>query len=1165
MEASAGTYLTQRRGNIGKLLTVRKSTFPRGASILDEAFVYLPALSQNQGFGGFHTGGYAPTLPTLFLNMAMAKRYPEYKSLSLPEIDQEVLGWWEAEKAFAQSVAQREGKPAFTFYEGPPSANGKPGIHHVIARTIKDLFCRYKTLKGYQVKRKGGWDTHGLPVELQVEKRLGITKEDIGTKISIKEYNAACREDVLMYKDMWDDLTRKLGYWVDLDHPYITFENNYIESVWHLLKRLWEKDLLYKGFTIQPYSPAAGTGLSSHELNQPGTYRDIKDTSITAQFRLADSSDTYFLAWTTTPWTLPSNTALAVGAHITYAKVRTFNPYTHLPVTVILAKDLLGKYFSEKAAGLPLDGYAPGDKLIPFEVIGEVRGSELVGTAYEQLMPYVQPDRPAFRVIPGDFVSTEDGTGIVHIAPTFGADDFNVARLHDIPPLLVQDADGNPMPLVDRRGRFVPEVTDFAGRYVKDYGQEEPHSVDVDIAIKLKEENKAFRVEKYEHSYPHCWRTDRPVLYYPLDSWFIRTTAVKDKLIAKNLEINWKPASTGTGRFGNWLENLVDWNLSRSRFWGIPLPVWSTEDGKERLCIGSVAELRAEVEKAVGAGVMAADTAEAFFADLDLHKPGVDELVLASPSGQPMRRESDLIDVWFDSGAMPFAQWHYPFENQAEFEGAFPADFISEGVDQTRGWFFTLHAIAVMLEDSPAFKNVLSTGLLLDKDGRKMSKRYGNVVDPFEAIGTYGADANRWYMMGNSQPWENLRFDLKGVQEVQRKFFGTLFNTYNFFALYANITGFHYPASPLPLAERTEIDQWISSVRHSLIRQVEAHMDDYEPTRAVRLIDTFVQEQLSNWYVRLSRRRFWDGDAAAFQTLYECLETVALLMSPVAPFFADKLYRDLTQAGRSVHLADFPTWDPAAIDPRAEGRMDLAQHVTSLILSIRRKEKLRVRQPLAKALVAILDPELRQELSRVQALISSEVNVKEIEYITEDNAILVKKIKPNFRVLGPKAGPQIKAIGAALSRFSQEDIRQLEQTGQFTLELSGEKYVIELTDVEILSEDIPGWSVASDSGYTVALDITLTEDLRREGIAREFINRIQNLRKNNGYELTDQIEIRISADPSWDDAVREFEAYISRETLGQRLELVPAQELEGGEAIEIDGSSGWIRLDRVPN
>ncbi|MDX1906961.1 MAG: isoleucine--tRNA ligase [Bacteroidia bacterium] len=1105
----------------------------------------------------------------------MSRRFPEYKKLSLPDIDQEILSRWAAEQTFEASISARDGGPVFTFYEGPPSANGKPGIHHVSARTIKDLVCRYKTLKGYQVKRKGGWDTHGLPVELQVEKRLKITKDDIGRTISVRDYNAECRKDVLMYKDIWDDLTQKMGYWVDLQNPYITFENPYIESVWHLLKRLWEKDLLYKGYTIQPYSPAAGTGLSSHELNYPGCYREVTDTSAVAQFKVIrnphssflfsqDSEDVRILAWTTTPWTLPANTALAVGKNITYVWVQTFNPYTHKPVTVVLARELMGKYLTEKGQSLPLDSYTPGDKDIPWVVMGETTGAALEGIRYEQLLPYVQPEGDAFRVVTGDFVSTEDGTGIVHIAPTFGGDDFQVARQHNIPALLVRDADGNLTPLVDKRGRFVPEVTDFAGRFVKDYGQVEERSVDVDISIKLKEENKAFRVEKYKHTYPHCWRTDKPVLYYPLDSWFIRTTAVKDKLIAHNQEINWKPAATGTGRFGNWLENLVDWNLSRSRYWGIPLPVWMTEDGQEQTCIGSVAELQAAAQQAVAAGFMQAAQVEAFFQDLDLHKPGVDDLILVSPSGKPMRREADLIDVWFDSGAMPFAQWHYPFENQETFRASFPADFISEGVDQTRGWFFTLHAIAVMLEDSVAFKNVISTGLLLDKDGRKMSKRLGNAVDPFQTLSAYGADATRWYIVGNAPPWENLRFDVKGIEEVQRRFFGTLFNTYNFFALYANLTGFGYQTR-IPVSHRTEIDQWIISVLNSLVRTVEENMDDYEPTRAIRAIDYFVNEQLSNWYVRLCRRRFWEGDEAAFQTLYECLETVAVLMSPFAPFYSDKLYRDLTgdTGAGSVHLAAFPTWSEAETDPAAEARMSMAQKITSLILSIRRKEKQKVRQPLTRCLVAILDPVLRQELAQVQALVAAEVNVKAIEYLAEDDALLVKTIRPNFKLLGPKAGPRIKEISAALAAFTQDDIRQIETTGRYNLLLADSTFELELSEVEIKSQDIPGWSVASEDGFTVALDITLTPELISEGVAREFVNRIQNLRKSSGFEVSDRILIRVSDQPVWRMALADWSGYVCQETLADELTWVSEAELDGGEDIEINDVTGKLFLIRV--
>lgn len=1093
----------------------------------------------------------------------MSKRYPEYKKLSLPEIDKEILELWEKEGTFDKSISSREGQPSFTFYEGPPSANGKPGIHHVIARTIKDLVCRYKTLQGFQVKRKGGWDTHGLPVELQVEKRLGITKEDIGKTISIKEYNAACRHDVLEFKDLWDDLTRIMGYWVDLDDPYVTFENNYIESVWNLLKRIWDKGYLYKGFTIQPYSPAAGTGLSSHELNMPGAYKEITDTSVTAQFKIEGTEDEYFLAWTTTPWTLPANTALAAGKNITYVKVDTFNPYTHKRIKVILAKDLMHKYFNEKAAELALEDYAEGDKLIPYQVVAEMKGKDIAGMKYEQLMPYVQPEGKAFEVVLGDFVSTEDGTGIVHTAPTFGSDDFFVAKQNGIAALLVKDEDGNDAPIVNKQGKYVKEMGEFADRYVKDYGQDEPRSLDVDIAIKLKTENKAFKVEKYVHSYPHCWRTDRPVLYYPLDSWFIQTTAVKDKLIEHNNTINWKPKSTGTGRFGNWLENLVDWNLSRSRFWGVPLPVWSTEDGKERKCIGSVEELRTEVEKSIAAGHMSQAGLDDFFEELDLHKPDVDNLVLVSESGQAMHREPDLIDVWFDSGAMPFAQWHYPFENQEVFKESFPADFISEGVDQTRGWFFTLHAIAVMLEDSVAFKNVISTGLLLDKEGKKMSKRVGNVIDPFKTINTYGADATRWYMIGNAQPWDNLKFDLQGVQEVQRKYFGTLFNTYNFFAIYANIADFSY-GERIPVADRSELDQWIISVGNSLVKKVQEFMDDYEPTRTVRAIDYFVNEQLSNWYVRLSRRRFWEGDVNAFQTLYECLEKVAILMSPFAPFFAEKVYKDLTGGAsyESVHISRIPEVIEEEIDLDAEKRMEMAQKLTSLILSLRRKEKLKVRQPLAKAMVAIMDPELGEdELARVKDLVANEVNMKQIEYITGDNSILVKKMKPNFRSLGPKVGPLIKEIGPALAKFSQEDIRDLEVKGQANLELSTGTFVIELSDVEVLSEDIPGWSVASDGIYTVALDVTLTESLKQEGIAREFVNRIQNLRKSKGFELTDRIDIVISDNDDWSDAVNEFTSYICKETLGENLWL---RDLEAGaDEVEINGIRGHISLTRL--
>ncbi|MEL6191006.1 MAG: isoleucine--tRNA ligase, partial [Bacteroidota bacterium] len=1096
----------------------------------------------------------------------MADTYPQHKQFSLSEIDKEILKRWEEENTFKESITVREGEPSFTFYEGPPSANGKPGIHHVMARTIKDFVCRYKTLKGFQVKRKGGWDTHGLPVEIQVEKRLGITKEDIGKTISVKEYNEECRKDVLKFKDMWDDLTRKMGYWVDLDDPYITFENNYIESVWNLLKRIHDKGLLYKGFTIQPYSPAAGTGLSSHELNQPGAYKDIKDTSAVAQFKRKGTEDEYFIAWTTTPWTLPSNTALAVGKKIDYVQVRTLNRYTMEPVSVILAKALMGKYFSEQKDELLPEDFKQGDKPIPYlKIEAEMKGADLLGIEYEQLLPYVQPEKPAFRVIAGDFVSTEDGTGIVHIAPTFGADDFKVAAENDIPPLLVKDENGNDMPLVDKQGRFVKEVTDFAGRYVKDYGQEEKRSADVDITIKLKQENKAFKVEKYEHSYPHCWRTDRPVLYYPLDSWFIRTTAVKDKLIELNKTINWKPASTGTGRFGNWLENLVDWNLSRSRFWGVPLPIWRTEDTKEEICIGSLEQLKEEMAKSVAAGFMTQAKMDEFFEEdkLDLHKPMVDEVVLVSASGQPMRRESDLIDVWFDSGAMPFAQWHYPFEKQDVFKANFPADFISEGVDQTRGWFFSLHAIAVMLEDSVAYKNVISTGLLLDKEGKKMSKRTGNVIDPFETIGAYGADATRWYMMGNTSPWENLRFDVEGVDKVRKKFFGTLYNTYSFFALYANIVSFSYnEEDKIAEEKREELDRWIISVLNSLIKEVEEHLDDYEPTRAVRAIEEFV-DQLSNWYVRLSRRRFWDGDKAAFETLHECLRTVSILMSPFAPFYSDWLYRDLEgdEKLKSVHHARYPEWKQELIDLDTERGMSMAQRLRTLIARIRKKEKLNLRQPLQKTMVVMNSGQMREDMDRVRQLIASEVNVKEVEYITEDNELLVKKIKPNFRALGPKVGKLIKEIGPALAKFSQEDIRAFEQKGAAELELSEKTFVLELSDVEITSQDIPGWAVASDGKFTVALDLHVSEPLKNEGIAREFVSVIQRIRKEKDFDVMDKIDTYITTNDGWDDAIKSFSDYICNETLTKNLQLVP--QLTEGDPIKINGFNGQILLTNL--
>ncbi|MDX2003267.1 MAG: isoleucine--tRNA ligase [Chitinophagales bacterium] len=1079
--------------------------------------------------------------------------YKEYKQLHLPSVDKEVLEFWQSEKVFEKSVENRASAQPFVFYEGPPSANGLPGIHHVMSRTLKDLFCRYKSLKGFKVERKGGWDTHGLPVELGVEKKLGITKEDIGVKISVEEYNEKCRQSVLEFKADWDRLTTNMGYWVDLDNPYITFDNNYIESIWWILKQLYQKGYLYKGYTIQPFSPAAGTGLSSHELNLPGAYRNIKDTSVVAQFKRVDKEE-YFLAWTTTPWTLPSNTALAVGENITYVKVKTFNPYTFLPVTVILAKDLMGKYFKPENAQLSLEEYEQGQKEIPYQVLEEVKGKDLAGIRYEQLMPYVQPtDGDAFKVIIGDFVSTEDGTGIVHIAPSFGADDMRVARQNGIGSLT----------LVDRRGRFVPEVTDFANLPVKNYDNvpekewDNKENTDIKIAIKLKQENKAFKVEKYDHNYPHCWRTDKPVIYYPLDSWFIRTTAVKDRMVELNKTINWKPASTGTGRFGNWLENLVDWNLSRSRYWGTPLPIWRTEDGQEELCIGSVEELKSEVEKSIKAGFMDKQLPENF----DLHKPFVDAVYLVSPSGKKMVREADLIDVWFDSGAMPYAQWHYPFENKEQFEANFPADFIAEGMDQTRGWFFTLHAIGVLLKDSIAFKNVVSNGLLLDKNGNKMSKRLGNVVNPFETLDTYGADATRWYMMSNSQPWDNLKFDIEGIKEVQRKFFGTLYNTYSFFALYANIDGFKYREAEVPLENRPEIDRWIISLLNTLISEVDAAYDDYEPTKAARAIQDFVDAHLSNWYVRLCRRRFWKGEynedkIAAYQTLYRCLEVLAQLMSPIAPFFADRLFRDLNgvsgrQKAISVHLSDFPVSDPTVIDKALEERMQMAQDASSLVLSLRKKQNIKVRQPLNKILVPVINPSFKEQFQKVEHLVLSEVNVKEVEYLTDTSGIITKEIKPDLKKLGAKLGPKMKPVTQAIATFSQEDIRELEVNGEKALSIEGEQLLLKVDEVLITSKDIPGWLVASEGSITVALDITITDELKDEGNARELVNRIQNLRKEKDFNVTDRISLRVQRQPEINSAIDNFKDYICTEVLAENLSLVDA--VNDGDVLEVNG------------
>jgi isoleucyl-tRNA synthetase len=1101
--------------------------------------------------------------------------YREFKGLDLPQIDQEILRFWEAERIFEKSIEQRPAEQGFVFYEGPPSANGKPGIHHVMARTIKDLFCRYHSMKGQRVERKGGWDTHGLPIELNVEKELNITKEDIGKTITMEEYNLKCRETVMRYKDMWDDITRKMGYWVDLDNPYITYDNGYIESVWWLLRQLYDKGLLYKGYTIQPYSPAAGTGLSSHELNLPGAYRDITDTSAVAQFKIKGAADGYFLAWTTTPWTLPSNTALAVGKDIDYVKVRAYNRYTGQLTRVILAKERLGAYFTEANPALQPEEVKAGNKPIPYlEIEAEMKGAALEGMEYEQLLPYVQPEQPAFRVLLGDFVSTEDGTGIVHIAPTFGADDFKVARENGIPPLLVHDEQGNPMPLVDRQGRFVKEVTDFAGRYVKDYGQQEERPVDVDIVIKLKEEDKLFHSEKYVHSYPHCWRTDKPVLYYPLDSWFIRATAAKERMFELNQTINWKPKSTGEGRFGKWLENLQDWNLSRSRFWGTPLPIWRSADHQEEKCIGSVDELRAEIEKANQALGLNQQV------PADLHRPYIDEVVLVSDRGQAMHRELDLIDVWFDSGAMPYAQWHYPFENQDKFKNSFPADFIAEGVDQTRGWFYTLHAIATMVFDSVSFKTVVSNGLVLDAEGNKMSKSKGNVVDPFELIEKYSADVTRWYMMSNANPWDNLKFDVKGLEEVQRKFFGTLYNTYSFFALYANIDRFYQREAPVPLAERPEIDRWIISLLNSLVKEVDANYADYEPTQAARKIQDFVNDNLSNWYVRLCRRRFWkpgeqqngQGGAlnrdklAAYQTLYECLLTVSKLMAPVAPFFADWLYRNLNGATQlenheSVHLADMPQADEAVIDRDLEQRMGYAQRISSLVLSLRKKEKIRVRQPLHKILLPILDSRFQTQVEGVKELILTEVNVKDIEYVTDTSGILKKRIKPNFKTLGRRLGKDMKAASDAIAAFGQEDIARLEKTGQCELQLGDNRYELTLEDFEITAEDIPGWQVASDDGLTVALDITLDAELEAEGMARDIINRIQNLRKDKGFEVTDRIRVALQRAEAVIPAVERFADYIKAETLTEELRL--EELVAGGEEVELPGEvKVLIRVER---
>ena len=1070
--------------------------------------------------------------------------YRTFKQLDLPKIDQEINKFWTDQSIFEKSIDDPSRKESFVFYEGPPSANGKPGIHHVMARTVKDLFCRFHTMQGKKVLRKGGWDTHGLPIELAVEKELGITKEDIGKKISVDEYNAQCRKTVMRYKDLWDDLTRKMGYWVDLDNPYITFENDYIESVWHLLKRLYDKNLLYKGYTIQPYSPAAGTGLSSHELNMPGAYRDVKDISAVAQFQIVSNpesafiydsivGDAYFLAWTTTPWTLPSNTALAVGKRVEYVLVKTFNPYTKLPVNLILAKDLLHYWFKPEQGEISIDDYKPEDKLIPYKVIGHFSGSDLEGLRYQQLLPFAQPkDGDAFRVLLGDFVTTEEGTGIVHIAPSFGADDMRVAQQNGIGSLT----------LVDAQGKFTEDAGEFAGRYVKDYTDDPDYqNVDIDITVKLKKENKAFNVQKYSHNYPHCWRTDKPILYYPLDSWFVKSTAAKAKMVELNKSINWKPKHTGEKRFGHWLENLQDWNLSRSRFWGIPLPIWRTEDGKEEKCIGSISDLRKEIEAANAALNLSQSVPD------DLHRPYIDDVILVSADGKVMKRETDLIDVWFDSGSMPYAQWHYPFENETKFKENFPADFIAEGVDQTRGWFFTLHAIAVMAYDTIAFKNVVSNGLVQDKEGRKMSKRLGNAVEPFETIAQYGADATRWYMISNAQPWDNLKFDEAGIQEVQRKFFGTLYNTYAFFALYANIDGFTYSEDLIPLSKRPEIDRWIISLLHTLVKEVQAEYADYEPTNAARKIQDFVNDHLSNWYVRLCRRRFWKGDytedkIAAYQTLYTCLEVVSQLSAPIAPFFADWLYKNLNDITRkkseaSVHLTLFPVSDAESIDAALEERMEYAQKISSLILSLRKKEKIRVRQPLKRVLLPVLDARFKDQVEGVKDLILSEVNVKEIEYITDTSGLIKKRIKPNFKTLGRRLGKHMKEANQIISRFTQTDIEALEKSGTYEMTIDGNLYTLGMEDFVISSEDIPGWQVASDGKVTVALDVSLNDDLLAEGVARELVNRIQNLRKQKDFNVTDRIILSIESKDAILPAIQSYGDYIKEEVLADQIEL----------------------------
>jgi isoleucyl-tRNA synthetase len=1121
----------------------------------------------------------------------MSKRFAEYNALDLSEVNKNVLERWKKGNIFHKSLDIRKGAPSFIFYEGPPSANGMPGIHHVIARSIKDIFCRYKTMKGFLVGRKAGWDTHGLPVELGVEKALGITKEDIGGKISVADYNKECRRDVMKFTGEWEELTQIMGYWVDMEHPYITCDNRYIETLWFLLKELYEKDLLYKGYTIQPYSPAAGTGLSTHELNQPGCYRDVKDTTVTVLFKMKNPKPEmvewgtpYFIAWTTTPWTLPSNTALCVGPNIQYAAVRTYNPYSGDPITIVLAKDLIKTYFSPKAEGLPLEDYKTGDKVMPYKVVCEYQGKDLTGMEYEQLIPWFYPGEGAFRVISGDYVTTEDGTGIVHIAPTFGADDARVAKKFNVPPVLLTDKAGNLRPAVDLKGRFyrledldeayvksnvnVDLYKNYSGRFVKNEYDPVPEgkneTLDIDLSVMLKQQGLAFKIEKYVHNYPHCWRTDKPILYYPMDSWFIKTTACRERMIELNDTINWKPQSTGTGRFGKWLENLQDWNLSRSRYWGTPLPIWRTDDGAEEKCIGSVAELYSEIEKSVAVGLMtgnpyketgfiAGDYSAENYNKIDLHRPYVDDIILVSDNGKPMKRETDLIDVWFDSGAMPYAQTHYPFENKELFDKReiYPADFIAEGVDQTRGWFFTLHALGSMIFDSVAFRNVVSNGLVLDRKGNKMSKRLGNGVDPFETIEKYGSDPLRWYMITNASPWDNLKFDVDGIEEVRRKFFGTLYNTYSFFSLYANVDGFTYSEPDVPVSERPEIDRWILSLLNSLIRDVDEYYNAYEPTRAGRLISDFVNDHLSNWYVRLNRRRFWGGGMttdklSAYQTLYTCLETVSKLIAPVSPFYSDRLFTDLTAVtGRdsveSVHLAGFPVYDESLINKTLEERMQIAQTISSMVLALRRKVGIKVRQPLQTIIAPTLNDEQRTNIEAVKNLVLNEVNVKELNFVDNTSGILMKKIKPDFKKLGPRYGRIMKQLTVSIQGMSQEDIALFEQTGRFAVNIDWQECVIATDDVEIISEDIPGWLVANEGNLTIALDITVTDDLRKEGLARELVNRIQNLRKNSGYEITDKIRIRMSSSDETDEAVKDYSDYIKKQVLAESLEIVDDQ------------------------